>query len=199
MKCVLGLGVLLAGCTAQPPAPADPFDAPRALGDAVDALRGAAGYTVSFRIGASTGRAEWFRGGVLKLSSNEKRVLRVGAKAWIMENEAWREAPGEAAGLHHPDGTLLAIRSAAGGARRVARERAGEAWLDVVELVVDSLNPAGRVRAWIDGATLRRWQVAGRAEYAVESVRPVMKLMFDDVPAPWSEEMKKEAAKALKK
>jgi hypothetical protein len=196
MMSVLGVVLFAGGCATEA---ADPFDAPRALGEAVDALRGAAGYTVSFRVGESTGRAEWFRGGVLKLASSDKRVLRVGAKAWIAVPEGWREAPGEAAGLEHPDELLLAIRLAAGGSRRVARERAGEAEVDVVELAVDSLNPAATVRAWIDGGTLRRWQVAGRAEYAVESVRPVMKLMFDDVPAPWSEEMKKEAAKAVGK
>jgi hypothetical protein len=182
------IALVLAGCAAAPE-PAAPFD-PTELRESVDRLRTSAAYRATVT-GDGACVVERFRGGVLKVRRGGERFLRIASKAWRYDatTTSWSAATEP---LWDPDALLSVVRAGAGRGRELAPETVDGRVLRVVEVPAAD----GAVRAWLGGG-LRRIETA-TARVEIDAVQPSLKMEFDDVPAPWSEEMRAAAAEAAK-
>ncbi len=204
--------VFLAGC-APAPAPAAPPPAgfEKEFAAAVETVRSSAAYSVWYEIrdGAHTvkGRTQRFRGDVLKILREVEgavsRHLEVGDRQWWIPvgASAWGTAPSSLRGtLEDPETVLKPLGAAA--PRWLRHETIGEFECRVVELEVElPPNRKAVARAWYHRESLERIEIEAvhlRMTMQVGGVRSSLRLMADDEPAPWSNEMKAAASKAVK-
>jgi hypothetical protein len=183
----------LGACSSPPPAGfAKDFEA------AVENLRSSAAYSLRYEIRDGDrvvrGVGERFRGDVLKVKRDGVRFLRIGGKTWSLpegggtwdvesraEIVTWMEDPAEVVGR---------LRGAA--PVWVGRETVGEFECAVVQA------PMGAVTAtvWYHREGVERIAIPS-ATWTVTGARSSLRLMADDEPAPWSDEMKSAAVKAV--
>lgn len=191
MRPVAILAVFVAGCSAPPPANfAKDFEA------AVETLRGSAAYSLRYEIREGDrvvrGVGERFRGDVLKVKRDGVRFLRIGGKTWSVGEGStqWTEASDVLRWQEDPAEVLERLRGAA--PVWVGRETVGEFECAVVQA------PMGGATAtvWFHREGVERIAIPS-ASWTVTGARSSLRLMADDEPAPWSDEMKSAAVKAV--
>ncbi len=204
--------VLLTGCAPAPaPAPPSPpagFE--KEFAAAVETVRSSAAYSVWYEIhdGVHTvkGRTQRFRGDVLKILREVKgassRHLEVGDRHWWIPDggSAWGTAPSSLRGtLEDPESVLKPLGAAV--PRWVRQETIGEYDCRVVELDVElPSNRKSVARAWYHREGLEKIEIEAprlRMTMQIGGVRSSLRLMAEDEPAPWSDDMKAAASKAV--
>lgn len=168
------------------------------------------------------GTSRGFRSGVVLVEEESgpggrRRILRVGGRAWIY-NEGWRDASGAGlknagAGFQDPYEVLAVLDSAA--QRFVAApgggmECAGVKGFKILGPLLDRADAQPPAEAAIDGllksgfrggALVTRFSITRGSEFwmakaDVVSWGPAPPMTFDDIPAPFTPEMKAAVRKA---
>ena len=204
------LFLVLAGCAPAPVPPSPPAGFEKEFAAAVETVRSSAAYSAWYEIREGShlvkGRTQRFRGDVLKIlrevGGAMSRHLEVGDRQWWIPEggTAWGTAPSSLRGtLEDPETVLKPL--AAAGPRWLRQETIGEYDCRVVELEVEL--PANRkavALAWYHRDGLEKVELEApqfRMTMQIGGVRPSLRLMAEDEPAPWSDEMKAAASKAV--